>query len=49
MILYYYDELSVSEIANILEIPQGTVKSRLSRAREQIGKIIKKEEGEFNG
>ena len=49
VVLYYYDELSVMEIANILGIPQGTVKSRLSRAREQIGKIIEKEEGEFNG
>lgn len=49
VVLYYYDELSVMEIANIFEIPQGTVKSRLSRAREQIGKIIEKEEGEFNG
>ena len=49
VVLYYYDELSVTEISNILGIPQGTVKSRLARAREQIGKIIKKEEGEFNG
>ena len=49
VVLYYYDELSVTDIATILEIPQGTVKSRLSRAREQIGKIMKKEEGEFNG
>ena len=49
VILYYYDELSVNEIAEILEIPKGTVKSRLSRAREQIGKIIKKEEGECGG
>ena len=49
VVFYYYDELSVSEIADILEIPQGTVKSRLSRAREQIKEIIKKEEGEFNG
>ena len=49
VILYYYDELSVNEIAEILEIPIGTVKSRLSRAREQIGKIIKKEEGECGG
>ena len=49
VVLYYYDELSVAEIANIFEIPHGTVKSRLSRAREQIEKIIKKEEGEFNG
>ena len=49
VVLYYYDDFSVADIANILEIPQGTVKSRLSRAREQIGNIIKKEEGEFNG
>ena len=48
-VLYYYDELSVSDIADILQMPQGTVKSRLSRAREQIGNIIKEEEGEFNG
>ena len=41
VVLYYYDELSVTEIGNILEIPAGTVKSRLSRAREQISKIIK--------
>ena len=49
VVLYYYDELSVNEIANILEIPSGTVKSMLSRARTQIAEIMKKEEGEFNG
>lgn len=49
VVLYYYDDFSVIDIANILKIPQGTVKSRLSRAREQIKEIIKKEEGEFNG
>ena len=49
VVLYYYDDFSVADIANVLEIPQGTVKSRLSRAREQIKEIIKKEEGEFNG
>ena len=49
VVLYYYDELSVSEIANILLIPDGTVKSRLSRARLQISKIIEKEEGEIYG
>lgn len=47
VVLYYYDELSVGEIANILLIPEGTVKSRLSRARLQISKIIEKEEGEM--
>ena len=47
VVLYYYDELAVSEIANILLIPEGTVKSRLSRARMQLSRIIEKEEGEF--
>ncbi len=46
VVLYYYDELKVSEISNILLIPEGTVKSRLSRARKAIEEILKKEEGE---
>ena len=49
VVLYYYDDFSVADIANVVDIPQGTIKSRLSRAREQIKEIIKKEEGEFNG
>ena len=49
VVLYYYDDIPVKEIAIMLEIPQGTVKSRLSRAREQIKKILKEKEGEFNG
>ena len=32
-----------------LEIPEGTVKSRLSRARDRIYEILKKEEGEVVG
>ena len=48
-LLYYYDELTVSEIADTLNIPEGTVKSRLSRAREKIYEILKKKEGEYVG
>lgn len=40
-VLYYYDELSIKEIASILNIPEGTVKSRLSRARKSISEIYK--------
>lgn len=32
--LYYYEEYSVDEIATILRIPSGTVKSRLYNARK---------------
>ena len=43
-ILYYYNDYSVNEISQILEVPEGTVKSRLSRARSKIYEIIKSEE-----
>lgn len=48
-VLYYYDDFSVKEIAEIINIPEGTVKSRLSRAREKMYEILKKEEGEDIG
>jgi len=38
VILHYYDELSVVEIANRLGISEGTVKWRLSEARRKIRK-----------
>ena len=43
-ILYYYNDYSVSEISSILDIREGTVKSRLSRARNKIYEIVKREE-----
>lgn len=34
--LFYLDELSLQEIAAVLEIPVGTIKSRLNRARNRL-------------
>lgn len=34
--LYYSDDMSVEDIAQLLAIPVGTVKSRLSRSRELL-------------
>jgi len=34
--LFYLDDLKISEIAVVLNIPAGTVKSRLNRARNQL-------------
>ena len=43
IILYYYDEYSIKEIAQILEIPEGTAKSRLFKARENLKTNLGKE------
>jgi len=46
--LYYYNDLSIKEIGEILQIPVGTVKSRLARAREILYEILKEERRENN-
>lgn len=43
-VLYYYNDLSIAEISDILNIPKGTVKSRVFRAREKLYNILNKEE-----
>ena len=44
--LYYLEEMSIAEVAEILDISPGTVKSRLYHARE---KLKLKLEGSQNG
>lgn len=43
ILLYYYEEMSVKEIACMLSCKEATVMTRLSRAREYLAKSIKKE------
>lgn len=42
--LFYYEDLPLTEIARILDVAQGTVKSRLSRARDRLKAILREEE-----
>jgi len=39
--LFYFEELSVTQISEITGKSKGTVKSRLSRGREQLREILK--------
>ncbi|MCM1441394.1 MAG: sigma-70 family RNA polymerase sigma factor, partial [Roseburia sp.] len=40
IVLFYYDELSIRDISDVLEIPAGTVKSRLNRARAKLRTML---------
>lgn len=41
--LYYYEDYSVAEIADILRVKTGTVTSRLKRAREKLRPMLEEE------
>lgn len=43
IILRFYNDLSIKQIAELLECPEGTVKTRLHRAIEQLKLDLKEE------
>lgn len=44
VVLFYYDGLSLRDISEVLNVPLGTVKSRLSRGRDILKNALGKEE-----
>jgi RNA polymerase sigma-70 factor (ECF subfamily) len=40
VVLRYYSEKSVEEISRIMDVPAGTVKSRLHHAREALNQFL---------
>ena len=42
LVLYYYEERSVSEVALMLGCPEGTVKTLLFRARAALGEMLQR-------
>jgi len=43
VILRDLEEMEYKEIAQVLEVPEGTVKSRLNRGRAELGRILRKQ------
>lgn len=40
ILLFYYENLSLAEISQMLKVNQNTIKSRLRRGREMLGTIL---------
>ncbi|MHC4634109.1 MAG: RNA polymerase sigma factor [Planctomycetota bacterium] len=40
--LYYFEQLTIFEISIVLNIPQGTIKSRLFKARQELKQLWEK-------
>ena len=49
VILRYYHDCSVAEIAQILDIPEGTVHSRLNTARKKVRNCLESEKNKESG
>ncbi len=43
IVLYYYEDFSVKEIASILKLSEANVKARLSRGRKQLRVLLMEE------
>ena len=43
ILLHYYQDLGIAEIAQLLNLPEGTISSRLSRARKKLESLLKEE------
>lgn len=42
--LFYYEDYSIKQIAEVLEAPEATIKIRLKRGRDKLKKVLRKED-----
>lgn len=43
LVLFYFDDLSIKEISEVLDEKEGTIKSRLSRGRSELRRFLVEE------
>jgi len=43
MVLFFYQRLKYSEIAQVMSVPEGTVKSRISAAKKRLKAVLESE------
>ena len=41
ILLHYYQGMGIAQIAEMMELPEGTISSRLSRGRKKLEQILK--------
>lgn len=44
VILYYFEEMDIAAVAGVLGVPEGTIKSRLNKARKLLKEVLGSEE-----
>ena len=47
--LYYYEELSIKEISNLISLSESVIQTRLLRIRKKLAKLLKEEERYVQG
>ena len=46
ILLHYYQGLGITEIAQMLNVPEGTISSRLSRGRKKLEQLLKESDAQ---
>ena len=46
VLLHYYQGLGITEIAQMLNVPEGTISSRLSRGRKKLEQLLKESDAQ---
>ncbi len=49
LVLYYIEDFSTKDISDMLDMPEGTVRSRLARGREQLARVYVEKENKTGG